>query len=51
MNEKVILQVLAEQQEYAKQYTKNKWISRKEEELFEVTSQEARQNVKVDFNK
>ena len=38
MNEKVILQVLAEQQEYAKQYTKNKWIPRKEEELFEFES-------------
>lgn len=38
MNEKVILQVLAEQQEYAKQRTKNKWISRKEEEFFEFES-------------
>ena len=38
MNEKVILQVLAEQQEYAKQHTKNKWISRKEEEFFEFES-------------
>ena len=38
MNEKIILQVLAEQQEYKERYKKNTWISRKEEDLFELGS-------------
>ena len=38
MNEKIILQVLAEQQEYKERYKKNTWISRKEEDLFEFGS-------------
>jgi len=38
MNEKVILQVLAEQKEYVERCSKNTWISRREEELFEFES-------------
>ncbi len=38
INEKIILQVLAEQQEEIKTYKPQKWISRKEESLFEFES-------------
>ena len=35
MDEKIILQVLAEQQEEIKGYRPQKWVSRMEESLFE----------------
>lgn len=38
MDERVILQVLAEQQEYLERYRKNTWITRQEESLFEWES-------------
>ena len=38
MDERVILQVLAEQQEYLERYRKNTWIDRHEENLFEWES-------------
>lgn len=38
VEEKIILQVLAEQQEYIKGYTPSKWVSRQEEQLFEFDS-------------
>lgn len=37
-DEKIILQVLLEQQEYINSYDTKKWVSRKEEELFEFDS-------------
>lgn len=36
MSEKKILQVIAEQQEYIKGFKTDKWVSRKEENLFEL---------------
>ena len=36
--EKVILQVLAEQQEYVQSYEPQKWVGRYEENLFELDS-------------
>lgn len=38
MTEKIILQVLAEQQEYIHAYKPEKWVYRKEEDLFEFDS-------------
>lgn len=38
VEEKVILQVLAEQKEYVEGYEPRKWVSRREEELFEFDS-------------
>lgn len=38
VDEKVILQVLAEQQEYVQSYDPQKWVSRYEESLFELDS-------------
>lgn len=38
MSEKKILQVIAEQQEYIKGFKTDKWVSRKEENLFEFDS-------------
>lgn len=38
VDEKVILQVLAEQQEYVQSYEPQKWIGRYEENLFELDS-------------
>ena len=38
VDEKVILQVLAEQQEYVQSYEPQKWVSRYEESLFELDS-------------
>ena len=38
VEEKVILQILAEQKEYVEAYNPAKWVSRKEEELFEFDS-------------
>ena len=35
IDEKIILQVLAEQQEEIKSYKPQRWVSRKEESLFE----------------
>nr|WP_294863704.1 hypothetical protein [Prevotella sp.] len=37
-DEKVILQVLAEQQKYAQSYAPQKWVGRYEENLFELDS-------------
>ena len=36
--ERIILQVLAEQKEYVENYHPEKWVSRKEERLFEFDS-------------
>ena len=41
IDEKVILQVLAEQQEEIKGYKPQKWVSRKEESLFEFDTKMA----------
>ena len=41
IDEKVILQVLAEQQEEIKSYKPHKWVTRKEESLFEFDTQMA----------
>lgn len=41
INEKVILQVLAEQQEEVKSYNTQRWIARKEESLFEFDTKMA----------
>ena len=41
INEKVILQVLAEQQEEIKSYNTQRWIARKEESLFEFDTKMA----------
>lgn len=38
VEEKIILQVLAEQKEYVEGYTPSKWVSRQEEQLFEFDS-------------
>ena len=38
VEEKVILQVLAEQKEYVEGYAPSKWVSRREEQLFEFNS-------------
>ena len=38
VEEKVILQVLAEQKEYVEGYVPSKWVSRQEEQLFELDS-------------
>ena len=38
VDEKVILQVLAEQQEYVQSYEPQKWVGRYEENLFELDS-------------
>lgn len=38
IDEKIVLQVLAEQKEYIKKYQPEKWVSRKEEQLFEFKS-------------
>lgn len=38
IDEKLILQVLAEQKEYVENYQPNKWVDRKEERLFEFDS-------------
>lgn len=38
LEEKVILQVLSEQKEYVEGYTPSKWVSRREEQLFEFDS-------------
>jgi len=38
VEEKVILQVLAEQKEYVEGYAPSKWVSRREEQLFEFDS-------------
>ena len=35
IDEKIVLQVLAEQQEEIKSYKPQRWVSRKEESLFE----------------
>ena len=49
MNEKIILQVLAEQQEYKERYKKNTWISRKEEDLFEFGSNMAQSAARTTY--
>ena len=38
MDEKLILQVLAEQKEYVENYQPSKWVDRNEERLFEFDS-------------
>ena len=38
VNENVILQVLAEQKEEVRSYNTQKWVTRKEESLFEFDS-------------
>ena len=38
VEEKIILQVLAEQKEYVEGYTPSKWVTRQEEQLFEFDS-------------
>lgn len=38
VDEKVILQVLAEQQKYVQSYAPQKWVGRYEENLFELDS-------------
>ena len=38
VEEKIILQVLSEQQEYVQNYNPQKWVGRFEESLFELNS-------------
>ena len=45
IDEKVILQVLAEQKEEIESYKTQKWVARKEESLFELS----KKNIKQDY--